>query len=125
MSTLNPPSPAPVYLFVFRNPADMPDPTPEQMQQIFQKWMTWIAGMRAKGQYIAGDPLEDNPAKVLRGPRGGKVTDGPFAEAKEVVAGYMLIKATSFDDAVAISKDCPSLEYGGTVEVRQVMPVPK
>lgn len=118
-------SSAPVYLFVFRNPADMADPTPEQMQQIFQKWMTWIAAMRAKGVYLGGDPLEDNPAKVLRGPRGAKVTDGPFAEAKEVVAGYMLIAAKSFDEAVTISKDCPGFDVGGTVEVRQVMPVPK
>jgi hypothetical protein len=118
-------APAPTYMFVFRNPASLPDPSPEQMQQIFQKWMTWIGAMKAKGQYLAGDPLEDAPAKVLRGPRGGKVTDGPFAEAKEVVAGYMLIAAKNFAEAARIAKGCPGYERGGTVEIRQIMPVPR
>jgi hypothetical protein len=115
---------SPTYLFVFRNPADMPDPTPEQMQQIIQKWMTWIASMRTQGVYLGGDPLEDTPAKVLRGARGATMTDGPFAEAKEVVAGYMLIKTASFDEAVALSKGCPGFDHGGSVEIRQLMPVP-
>jgi hypothetical protein len=114
----------PTYMFLFRNPADMPEASPEQMQQNFQKWMTWIQAMKAKGQYVAGEPLEDDPAKVLRGPRGAKVTDGPFAEAKEVVAGYMLIAAKNFAEAVKIAKDCPGYALGGTVEVRQIMPIP-
>jgi hypothetical protein len=113
---------APNYLFVFRNQADLPDPSPEQMQQIFQKWMSWIQSMKEKGQYLGGDPLEDH-GKVLRGPRGGKVIDGPFAEAKEVVAGYMLIAARDFAHATEIAKDCPGLDNGGTVEVRQIMPI--
>ncbi len=117
--------PTPTYMFVFRNPHGMDDCSPEEMQQLFQKWMTWIAGMKAKGQYLAGDPLEDTPAKVLRGPRGANVTDGPFAEAKEIVGGYMLIAAKSFADAVRISKGCPGYARDGSVEVRQLMPIPR
>jgi hypothetical protein len=115
---------APTFMFVFRNPVDQPDRSPQEMQQNFQKWMTWIEAMKAKGQYLAGEPLEDDPAKVLRGPRGAKATDGPFAEAKEVVAGYMLIAAKNFADAVKIARDCPGYAVGGTVEVRQIMPIP-
>jgi hypothetical protein len=118
-------SPAHTYMFVFRDPEEMPSHTPEQMQQSFQKWMTWVAAMKAKGQFIAGEPLEVSPAKVLRGPRGAKVTDGPFAEAKEVVGGYMLVKAKSLADAVKIAKDCPGYAIGGSVEIRQVMPIPE
>jgi hypothetical protein len=121
---MNKTSNAPTFMFLFRNLADKPDPSPEQMQQNFEKWMTWIKSMKAKGQYLAGEPLEDNPAKVLRGPRGGKVTDGPFAEAKEVVAGYMLIAAKDFAQAVEIAKDCPGYAMDTTVEVRQIMPIP-
>ena len=117
-------SPAPTYMFVFRHAEDMPDPTPEQMQKIFGQWMTWMATMKKKGQYLAGDPLEDSPAKVLRGPRGAKLTDGPFAEAKEVVGGYMLIAAKSFSEAAKIARDCPGYAMGTKVEVRQVMPIP-
>jgi hypothetical protein len=115
----NPPS----YMFVFRSPAGQPDPSPAEMQQYFQKWMTWIHAMKAKGQYLGGEPLEDTPAKVLRGPRGSKVSDGPFAEAKEVVGGFMLIAAKDFTEATEIARDCPGLAVGGTVEIRQVMPV--
>ena len=115
---------APTYMFVFRNCKGMDDCTPEEMQQLFQKWMAWIAGMKAKGQYLAGDPLEDTPGKVLRGLRGAQVTDGPFAEAKEIVGGYMLIAAKNFAAAVKISQGCPGLARGGSVEVRQLMPLP-
>ena len=117
-------SPAPTYMFVFRHAEDMPDPTPEQMQKIFGQWMAWMATMKKKGKYLAGDPLEDSPAKVLRGPRGAKVSDGPFAEAKEVVGGYLLIKAKNFAAAVKIAHGCPGLNNGGTVEIRQIMPMP-
>jgi hypothetical protein len=126
----NPPMPSktvsatPTYMFLFRNPADMPDPSPEQMQQNFQKWMTWIQSMKARGQYLAGEPLEDTPSKVLRGPRGKSVSDGPYVEAKEVVAGYMLIAAKDLAQAVEISRDCPGFDVGCTVEVRQIMPIP-
>ncbi|MCX6953937.1 MAG: YciI family protein [Verrucomicrobia bacterium] len=115
-------SPAPTYMFLFRSSKAMPDPSPEEMQAVFGQWMTWIETMKKKGQYLGGDPLEDAPGKVLRGPRGGKVTDGPFAEAKEIVGGYMLIKAASFAEAVKIAKGAPSYNYGGCVEVRQLMP---
>lgn len=118
-------SAAPTYMFLFRSAADLPDPSPEEMQRSFEKWMTWIKSMKAKGQYIAGEPLEDTPARVLRGPRGAKGSDGPFAEAKEVVGGYMLIAAKSFDEAARIAEDCPIYARGGNVEIRQVMPIPK
>ena len=59
------------------------------------------------------------------GPRGSKISDGPFAEAKEVVGGYMLIAAKNFADAVAIAQDCPGFDNGSTsVEVRQIKPMP-
>ena len=117
-------TPAPTYMFLFRTPADAHSGTPEQMQAHFQKWMDWIGVMRKKGQYLAGEPLEDQPGRVLRGPRGAKSSDGPFAEAKEVVGGFMLIKAKSLADAAKIAKGCPGFEVGGSVEVRQIMPVP-
>ena len=50
-----------------------------------------------------------------------KVLDGPFAEAKEAIGGYFLLKVNSLDEAVAIAKDCPGLPHGAKVEVRPVM----
>ena len=116
-------SATPTYMFLFRSSADTPTGTPEEMQAYFQKWMDWIGVMRKKGQYLSGEPLEDQPGRVLRGPRGAKTSDGPFAEAKEVVGGFMLIKAKTLAEAAKIAKDCPGLAAGGSVEVREVMPM--
>ena len=49
-----------------------------------------------------------------------RVTDGPYSETKEVLGGYYIIEAGSYDQAIELSRDCPQLEYGGTIEVRQV-----
>ena len=112
----------PQYMFVFRSPVDWPDPPPEQLQRNFQRWMTWIQGMKAKGQYVAGQPLDDYPGKVLRGP--DRITDGPLVEAKEVIGGFMLIAARDFAQAVEIAKGCPFDTGGGqVVEVRQIRPL--
>ena len=50
-----------------------------------------------------------------------RVTDGPFAESKEAVGGFLQIEAATLDEAVAIAKTCPTLEYGITIEVRPVL----
>jgi hypothetical protein len=48
------------------------------------------------------------------------VTDGPFAESKEAIGGFFIIQADSFEQAVEITKGCPCLEYGQTIEVRAI-----
>ncbi len=52
--------------------------------------------------------------------RGKLVSDGPYAEAKEVVAGYFMLTVDSLDEATEIAKQCPSLPLGLTVEVRPI-----
>ena len=49
------------------------------------------------------------------------VTDGPFAESKEAIAGFFIIRADSLEEAVEVAKGCPGLEYGQTVEVRPIV----
>jgi hypothetical protein len=118
---MDPSSDSPTFMFIFRSPVDFPDPAPEQMQRSFQRWMAWIQDLRAKGHYLAGDPLDDRPGKVLRDRT--HITDGPFVEAKECVGGYMLIKAPDFAAAVELAKGCPFDTGGGQiVEVRQLTP---
>jgi len=79
----------------------------------------WIAGLSAQGVVISTNGLEDT-GTVLRGRRGTSSTDGPFAEAKEIIGGYVLIAADSFETAVDIARDCPGLDYRMTVEMRPV-----
>ena len=49
-----------------------------------------------------------------------KVSDGPFAEAKEVIGGYFIIESANYDEAVKLSSDCPHLELGGRIELREI-----
>ena len=103
------------FMFVFRGGAT---PTsPEAMQKQMQKWMTWIQQLRDQGKYIAGDPLQGG-GKVLTSRK--TITDGPFAEGKEVVGGYFMIRAETLDEAAEMAKDCPIFENGGSVEVRAI-----
>lgn len=91
--------------------------SPEQMQQVADRWMAWFNGLKNEGTAIAGNPLE-REGKIVGKNR--VVSDGPFAESKETIGGYFLLKVRSMDDAVAIAQQCPGLPYGIRVEVRPV-----
>lgn len=93
--------------------------SPEESQAQMQKWFAWVDELRAKDAYVEGRPLIPG-AKRLHGEQ-KVVTDGPFAETKEVVGGYFIVKAASLEDAVELAKGYPDFEIGGTVEVREVM----
>ena len=94
--------------------------SPEAVQQVMQKWMTWLKDLGEKGHIKdQGQPLEPT-GKLVKGKQ-KTVTDGPFAETKDVVGGYTLIEARDLDQAVQLSKGCPIFEVDGAVEVRPVM----
>src|SRR5262245_43214135 len=94
--------------------------TPERAQQMMQKWMNWFQGLAGKGHIKdRGRPLE-RTGKLVRGAQ-KVVTDGPFAETKDVVGGFTLIEASDLDQAVELSKGCPIFEVDGAVEVRPVV----
>jgi hypothetical protein len=93
---------------------------PEQAQTTMQKWDEWMKELSANGHIReAGRPLE-RTGKVVKG-KLKIVKDGPYAEAKDLVGGYMVIDARDLTQAVEISKGCPILEGGGSVEVRPTM----
>ena len=105
------------FIYLFRG--GMPESSPEQMQQQMQKWRVWIEELGKKGNYKAGDPL-DRGGKVVSGKQ-KVVTDGPYAEAKDVVGGYLMVVAETLATAAELAKSCPIFETGGSVEVRPVM----
>lgn len=94
---------------------------PDQMGEVIEKYVSWGDRLRASGVMVDGQKLTDEPGRVMRS-RTGKVvvTDGPYSETKEVLGGYYTIQADTYDDAVEIARGCPQMEYGGTIEVRQV-----
>jgi hypothetical protein len=94
--------------------------TPDDSQQIMQKWMAWFKELTASGNLKdGGQPLEAE-GKIVKS-KNGPATDGPFAEAKDLVGGYTLIEAPSLERAAELAKGCPILERQGFVEVRPIM----
>jgi hypothetical protein len=94
--------------------------SPEEMQAQMDKWMGWIDKLNKTNQYLSGEPLLPG-GKLVSGKNGKTVTDGPYTEGKEVVAGYFVINAKDIDEAVSICEDYPDFKYGGSVQVRPVM----
>lgn len=93
--------------------------SPEQMQKHLEKWLVWFEELSAKGHIKdPGHPLE-GMGKVVTGKQKA-VTDGPYAEAKDVVGGFTLVEARDLPHATELSKGCPILEVGGSVEVRPI-----
>ncbi len=109
------------YMLIFRGTDWYKGLSPEQMQQVFDQWMSWFNGLKDEGTAIAGNPLEPE-GRIVSGKHGRGVSDGPFAEAKETIGGYFLLAVNSMDEAVAIAQQCPGLPHGIRVEVRPVAP---
>lgn len=112
------------FMLLFRGGAATAAPSPEQMQASIQKWADWITGIAKEGKLVGSQPLQAG-GKQVKGPK-KVVTDGPFAEGKEIVGGYLICKADSLDEAVKISHGCPILENeDGIVEVREIREMPR
>jgi hypothetical protein len=93
--------------------------TPERAQQSMKTWLAWIRDLEAKGHLKnPGQPLEPG-GKVVSG-RKRLVTDGPYAETKDLVLGFIVIEARDLAQAVELAGGCPMVEGGGSVEVRPV-----
>ena len=106
------------FLYLFRGgDAREAAGSPERIQEHMGKWMKWMEDLGKAGKMTGGLPLKSEGKTVNSR---GVVTDGPFAEGKEIVGGYLTIKANDLKEAVEISKDCPIFEFDGTVEVREI-----
>lgn len=107
------------FALIFRL-KDMADfqPSPEQMQER----MNWLAGIAAQNKLadkgntllpVAGSAKTVNADNV--------VTDGPYTEIKEFISGYIVVRAETIDEAVAMAKGNPIFKIGGNIEVREVL----
>lgn len=107
------------YLLLFRNNAWYQDLSPGEIQRVMTEWMAWFDGLVADGRCLGGQSLEHDGRVVSGASR--QVTDGPYAEAKESVAGYFILRVADLEEATGIARLCPGLPYGATVEVRKLM----
>lgn len=94
----------------------------EELEKYIAQNQAWLERLMASGKVKAGQALARSGAMVS-GKNGRHITDGPFAESKEVIGGYLWLSAETFEEAVAIAKSCPALALGGKVEVRPLTTV--
>jgi hypothetical protein len=100
-----------------------PSFSPQAAQRLGQKVREWSEKVRAAGKHVSGEKLKEEGGRVIGRQKDRiTVTDGPYAEVKEVVGGYMTIRAESYDEAVELARTCPLLEYA-RIGVREVDPM--
>ena len=104
-------------LLLYDDPSGWQKLSPEEMQKAIEKYMAWTK----KPFTVDSKRLAQDVGKVIRA-QGGKArtTDGPYSETKEVLGGYYTIEAANYDEAVKLALTHPHVEYGNTIEVRQV-----
>jgi len=108
------------HLLLLEYPPNARQPSPAKMQEIMARFGTWMSGLYGKN-LVAGTHGLELTGKILRGPIGETVVmDGPYAEGKEVVGGYVLLNPTTFAEAMKVAHTCPGLDYQMIVEVRPV-----
>ena len=117
------PVPASTYLLLFRNTGaeNYRHLSPDQRQELIARWNAWFEGLVAAGQATEGQPLETE-TRIVAGPGGTRVTDGPFPEAKEAIGGYVKLVVADLAAATAIARRHPGLEHGMIIEVRELTP---
>lgn len=107
------------FMYLFRG-GDTPEleQSPEKMQEHMQQWMKWMDELGRQGKFASGEPLE-NRGRIVSGTK-KVISDGPYTEGKEIVGGYLIIKARDLDEATELSKGCPIFENDGIVEIRPI-----
>jgi len=99
-----------------------PNMSPDQMQAIIQRYVAWRGKVQQNGRSVSGHKLRDGEGRLMRGAGAAvTVTDGPYAEAREVIGGLFVIDGKSYEEVVDLCTDCPHLEFG-TIEIREVEP---
>jgi len=112
----------PQFIVLVRDvPGQFDNLSPEEMQRLIQRYHAWGTALAAEGRVVLSHKLRDGEGKVVRGAHGGgmSVTDGPFAEGKEIVGGFWVIRADDLEHAVETISTHPHLA-NGSLEVREI-----
>ena len=105
------------YLLLFTGKEWWNELSADQIQQVIDQSKEWYGKLAAAGKVKASQALARDGA-TISGKNARVFSDGPFAESKEALGGYLLLEADSLDEAIAIAKESPSLRQGTTIEVR-------
>lgn len=109
------------YLLLLRGDGNGPgNLSPEEIQQLVGRYMSWSEGLRKSGKYVGSDKLRDHQGKVLRKENSKVVVmDGPYTETKEILGGYFAVQADSYEEVIEMTRDCPHFDFG-SIEIREI-----
>jgi len=112
-------------ILIYSDPAEMQQQSESEQRQMVGEYMAYSESLRQSGVYQSGQGLEPASTATTVRVRDGKqlISDGPFAETREVLGGFYLIECESLDDALTHAAACPGARHG-SVEVRPVMQIP-
>ncbi|MBQ0735940.1 YciI family protein [Aquimarina celericrescens] len=109
------------FMFLFKGGDEVWDSkSPEEQQKHMQHWQQWIDEMGQQEKFVGGERLYPHGNTIHPGSM--KVTDRPLTESKELVGGYLVVKADTLDEATQMAKGCPGLLWESHVEVREIWP---
>ncbi len=112
-------------LMLHEKPATYASLSPAEMGELIARYRAWSAELAAKGLLAGGEKLTDDGGRHLRpGAAGPLASDGPYAEAHDVVGGYFTINAENDAEAERIAATCPHLAGSNWIEIRRVQAMP-
>ncbi len=107
------------FMMIFRHDAEPPMiVSPEGMESSDAQWQTWITSIIMQDKFVSSNQLA-HEGRTLKAHH--VIPDGPYAEVKEMIGGYVIVTAENLDEAVKLAEGCPILNIGGHVEVRRVI----
>ena len=109
------------FLLVIRRDFDSNEaqPSPEQLQNMMKEWQNWMGSIAAQNKLASSGNRLSSDGRVVK--PNNVITNGPYVELREAIGGYIIVKATTIDEAAEIAKGCPVIKIGGNVEVRTVV----
>ena len=109
------------FAFIFRNVIDPAiQPSADQIKEVATSWMNWMGSIAAQNKLAnPGNRLSTSQAKTLKS--NNVITDGPYAEVKEFISGYFIVKTDNIEEAIELAKGCPIFKVGGNVEIRAIV----
>lgn len=118
---MNPTQKPTEHMILFRSTDWNKDLSLDEMQQVMDRTYAWFERLRREGKLKAAQPLFGE-GKIVSGKKKRTVTDGPFAESKEAVNGYLIVNVATMEEALEIAGERPLLDCGSTLEVRPIAP---
>ena len=95
--------------------------SPQEGRAVYQRMLDYTADLKAKGVLLASNSLKAERARFHKHEGRGRVTDGPFTEAKELIGGFFYLNCETREQALVLADRCPAADWA-TIEVRETGP---